>query len=50
MNEGARPKRTPPDVEDIRSRAEAAVRGRFPGARLSPLTHGAATPTSGGRG
>jgi aminoglycoside phosphotransferase (APT) family kinase protein len=37
MSEGARPKRTPPDVEDIRDRAEAAIRDRFPGARLSPL-------------
>jgi aminoglycoside phosphotransferase (APT) family kinase protein len=46
MTEEARPKRTPPDVEDIRSRSEAAVRGRFPGARLLPLTQFASGSSS----
>jgi hypothetical protein len=37
MREEGRPKAPPPDVEDIRSRAETAIKHRFPGARLSPL-------------
>jgi aminoglycoside phosphotransferase (APT) family kinase protein len=46
MREKARVRATPPDVENIRSRAEAAINRRFPGARLSSLAQFASGSSS----